>query len=69
MRIIKKVWQNLKKYMHNTYRYILIHKNFLTLISISLFDSCQKVFTVMNISMIGKNLMKHYLKNSIFTVT
>ena len=38
----------------------LIHTNFLTIISINLFYYCEKVFTPMNIWMIGKNSMKHY---------
>ena len=40
--------------------------NFLTTTVISLFYCCQKVFIIMNIWMIGKNLMKHYLKEKIF---
>ena len=47
-----------------------IHTNFLTMITISLFYYCEKVFILMNIPMIGKNSMKHHdLKKKIFTVT
>ena len=35
----------------------LIHTNFLTKIKISLFYCCEKVFTLMNIWMIGKNII------------
>ena len=38
----------------------LIHKNFLTMITISLFYCCKKVLILMNIWMIAKNLMKHH---------
>ena len=48
----------------------LMHTNFLTTITISLFYYCEKVFTLLNIWMIGKNSMKHdYLKKEISTVT
>ena len=48
---------------------MIIHTNFLTMISISLFYCCEKVFTHMNIWMIEKNSMKpYYLKKKIFTV-
>ena len=42
---------------------LLMHTNFLTMISVSLFYCHEKLFTHMNTWMIGKNLMKHhYLK-------
>ena len=42
---------------------ILMHKDFLTMISISLFSCCEQVRTRMNTWMIGKKSMKHhYLK-------
>ena len=48
----------------------LIHTNFLTMITISLFYYYEKVFILTNIWMIGKNSMKrHYLKKKIFIVT
>ena len=37
----------------------LIQTNFLTMISISLFYCCNKVFIFISIRMIGKNSMKH----------
>ena len=44
--------------------------NILTLITISLFYYCKKELILMNIWMVGKNLMKHhYLKQKIFKVT
>ena len=44
--------------------------NFLTMITISLFYCCEKVFILMNIWMIGKSSVKHdYLKKKIFIVT
>ena len=47
----------------------LIHTNFLTMITISLFYY-KKVFILTNIWMIGKNSMKHYyLKKKTFIVT
>ena len=47
-----------------------MHKDFLTMISISLFYYCEKVFIHTNTWMIGNNSMeRHYLKNKIFTVT
>ena len=39
---------------------MLLYRNFLTMISISLFYCCEKVFTRMNTWMIGKNSMKHH---------
>ena len=46
-----------------------MHTNFLTTTIISLFYYCEKVFILMNMWMIWKNLMKHYyLKKKIFTV-
>ena len=51
-------------------KYKLIHTNFLTMIKATLFFCCKEVFILMNILMIGKNLMKyHYLKNKVSTVT
>ena len=48
----------------------LIHKNFLTATTINLFYCCDKLIILMNIWMIGKNLMKHRsLKKKIFAVT
>ena len=47
----------------------LIHTNFLTMVSISLFYCCEKVFAHTNIWIIEINSMKfHYLENNIFTV-
>ena len=47
----------------------LIHTNFLTLIKISLFCYCKKVFIFKNIWMTWKNSVKHYyLKKKVFTV-
>ena len=44
-----------------------MHKDFLTMISISLFYCCEKVFTHTNIWRIGKNLMTfYYLKKKFF---
>ena len=49
-------------------RDLLTRANFLTMISISLFYCCEKVFTHMNIWMIEKISMKHQcLKNKNFT--
>ena len=49
--------------------YFLIDTDFVTMISISLFYYCKKVFTHVNTGMIGKNLMKHhYQTETIFTV-
>ena len=46
-----------------------MHTNFLTTTIISLFYYCEKVFILMNMWMIWKNLMKHYyLKKKIFIV-
>ena len=61
--------KNYKKSLTKTKKHdVLIHTNFLTMISISLF--CYLVFTVTNVLMIGKNSMKHdYLKKLIFTFT
>ena len=36
-----------------------MHRNFLTMILISLFSCCKKVFILIDIWMIGKNSMKH----------
>ena len=49
----------------------LIHKNFLTMITISLSCYCEKVFILMNIWMIGKNSNSNFyhLKKKIFIVT
>ena len=56
--------------MKNQGNDLLIHRNFLTKIIISLFYCWEKVLIVMNIYMIDKNSMKHdYLKNNIITVT
>ena len=45
----------------------LIHTNFLTMITISLFYYYKKVFILLSIWMIGKNLVKyHYQRNKIF---
>ena len=58
MRMIENVWWKLKD--------LLIHTDFLTMIIISLF-CCEKVFTLINIWMIGKNSMKiNYLKKWYF---
>ena len=38
------------------------------MISMSLFYCCEKVFALMNIWMIRKNSMRHYLKKKTFTV-
>ena len=47
---------------------LLIHTNFLTLITISLFYCGEKVFIFTNIWMIGKNFMNyHCLENKTFT--
>ena len=54
--------ENIKNRFENIY-------NFLNVMSVSLIYCCEKVFTQMNIWMIGKNLMKHrYLKKKIFKV-
>ena len=59
-----KLDEELKEQFFNTF------KNFLTMITISSFYCCKKVFFLLKIWMIGKNSMKHhYLKNKIFTVT
>ena len=48
----------------------LIHTHFLITTIINLFYCWEKVFILMNIWMIGKNLMKHhYMKKNIFRVT
>ena len=48
----------------------LLHTNFRTMITISLFYYCDKLFILMNILMIRKNSMKHhYREKKIFTVT
>ena len=48
----------------------LIHINLLAMIPIKLFYCYEKVLILMNISMIGKNSMKHhYQENKIFIVT
>ena len=48
----------------------LINTNFLTMVTISLFYYCKKVFLLTNIWMIEKNSMEHnYLKKKIFIVT
>ena len=39
---------------------LLVHINFLTMISKSLFYCCEKVSTQTNIWMIGKNSIKHH---------
>ena len=58
-----------KKFDGNLKSDFLIHTNFLDMITISLIYCCEKVFTHMNIWMIGKNSTKlHYLKKKIFTV-
>ena len=45
----------------------LMHTNFLTMITISLFYYYKKVFILTNVWMIGKNSMRyHYLKNKFF---
>ena len=55
--------EKLKEQFFNAYK-------FQTSITISLFYCCEKVFILLNISMIGKNSMKQrYLKKKIFTVT
>ena len=56
--------ENYQKNLDENLKYFfLIQTNFQTMISISLFYHCEKVFTNMNIWMIGKNLLKlHYLK-------
>ena len=36
------------------------------MITISLFFCCEKAFILMNVWMVGKNSMKHYLKKNIF---
>ena len=47
-----------------------IHSNFLITRKENLFYCCVKVFTLMNIRMIGKDFMKQYcLKKKTFTVT
>ena len=59
-----------KKFDEKSKERFLIHTNFLTMMSISLFFCCEKLFTHMNTWMIGKNSMKHhYLKKKIFMVT
>ena len=61
----KKIDEQLKKNSN-----FLMHTHFLTMISISVFYCCKKVFTHMNTWMIGKNSMKHNdLKRKIFRVT
>ena len=39
-----------------------MHRNFLTMITISLFSCCKKVFILIDIWMIGKNSVKHRYK-------
>ena len=46
---------HLKKFL----LFFIIHTNFLTMVSVSLFHCCEKVFTRMNICMIGKSSVKH----------
>ena len=51
-------------------RFFLIHINFPTMVTITLFYCCKKVFILMNIWMIGKNSVKsRYLKKKIFAAT
>ena len=49
-----------KGMMESSRNYFLIHKNFLTMISINLFYCFEKVFTHMNTSMIRKNSTKRH---------
>ena len=54
---VKKFDEKLKCLIHNMCYFIfklLINKNFLTTITISLFYCCKKVFTLMNIWVIGR---------------
>ena len=44
--------------MKNLRKDFLIHTNFLTMITITLFFCCEKVFILKNTWMIGKNSMK-----------
>ena len=56
--------QTLRKIKRTNFYYMQI------LIIISFFYCCEKVFELMNIWMIRKNLMKHhYLKKKVFKVT
>ena len=50
-------------------RDLLIHTNFLTMKFSNQVYCYKQVFTHMNISMIGKNLMKHHYQKKISTVT
>ena len=45
--------------MKSQWKHFLIHKHFLTA-TIIFFYCSEKVFILLNIWMIGKNLMKHY---------
>ena len=49
---------NQKRFDENLKKDLLIHINLVTMISISLFYCCKKLFTNVNIWMIGKNSMK-----------
>ena len=57
----KKFNEKLKLQFFITYRFTMITK--------SLFYYCEKMFILMNIYMIEKNYMKHYLEKNIFIVT
>ena len=61
--------QELPKKFHENLKLsdLPIRPNFLTMISISLFCCCEKVFTCMNTWMIGEKSIKHHC--DIFTVT
>ena len=59
--------KNLIKISRNNF---LIHTNFLSMTLISLFCCFEKVFTLINIWIAGKNSIRfYYMKNKMFTVT
>ena len=55
-----------KRFDENVREHLLIHTNFLIMISISLFCYCKKVFAHMNTRMIGTNLVKHHYQRKKF---